>query len=173
MSNYAQSTFFANKDNLATGNPSKKILGSDVDVEFGAISTAISSKLDTPPIPSSTKMVFIENAAPSGWTLASISDDSVLLLENTAAQGGATGGSWTITGFTIPAHNHNANASSIAASNNTVFGTQNPGNVTTFVADTHTHPAPNVSVANANLTVAQNNNSWRPKYTKAIVCSKN
>jgi len=48
MSNYTQSTDFSAKDALATGDPSKLILGADVDTEFGLIATAITSKLDTP-----------------------------------------------------------------------------------------------------------------------------
>ena len=47
MSNYTQSTFFVNKDNLPTGNTNKKILGSEVDTELSAISVAIATKLDS------------------------------------------------------------------------------------------------------------------------------
>jgi len=46
VSDYTQSTFFAPKDLLATGNPNKIIYGSDVDAEFSAISTAIGTKAD-------------------------------------------------------------------------------------------------------------------------------
>lgn len=46
MSNYSQSTFFAPKDNLTTGNPNKIIYGSDIDAELSAISTAIATKAD-------------------------------------------------------------------------------------------------------------------------------
>lgn len=46
MSNYTQVTFFAPKDALITGNPSKLIKGSEVDPEFLAISTAVATKLD-------------------------------------------------------------------------------------------------------------------------------
>ena len=47
MSNYTKTTDFATKDSLATGNPSKLILGTLLDNEFAAIATAISSKLDS------------------------------------------------------------------------------------------------------------------------------
>jgi hypothetical protein len=46
VSDYTQSTFFAPKDLLATGNPNKIIYGSDVDAELSAISTAIATKAD-------------------------------------------------------------------------------------------------------------------------------
>jgi hypothetical protein len=47
MSNYSQTTFFTPKDSLPLGNPSKVIYGAAYDVEFGNISTAIASKIDS------------------------------------------------------------------------------------------------------------------------------
>lgn len=46
MSNYVKTTNFAVKDSLATGNPSKKVKGTEIDAEFVAIASAISSKAD-------------------------------------------------------------------------------------------------------------------------------
>lgn len=46
MSNYVKSTNFAVKDALLTGNPSKLVKGSEVDVEFNNIAAAVSSKPD-------------------------------------------------------------------------------------------------------------------------------
>lgn len=47
MSNYSQTTFFGPKDALTLGDPNKFIKGTQVDVELGAISTAIASKFDS------------------------------------------------------------------------------------------------------------------------------
>lgn len=47
MSDYTQITLFTPKDALATGNPAKKIKGSEFDPEFSAISTAVASKYDS------------------------------------------------------------------------------------------------------------------------------
>jgi hypothetical protein len=47
MSDYAQITDFSAKDALASGDPEKLILGSDVDDELAAISTAVASKYDS------------------------------------------------------------------------------------------------------------------------------
>lgn len=47
MSNYTKATNFATKDTLETGNPSKIIKGTEIDTEFNAISSAVSSKADT------------------------------------------------------------------------------------------------------------------------------
>lgn len=52
MSDYTQSTFFAPKDSLASGNPDKVILGAELDPELSAISTAIASKYDSTDIAS-------------------------------------------------------------------------------------------------------------------------
>ena len=43
MADYTQATDFSAKDALASDNPAKKILGSDVDEELALISTAIAS----------------------------------------------------------------------------------------------------------------------------------
>ena len=47
MANYVKATNFYTKDALSTGNPAKIIKGAEIDDEFNAISTAISSKADT------------------------------------------------------------------------------------------------------------------------------
>lgn len=47
MADYTQVTFFAPKDELSTGNPSKLIKGSEVDPELAAIAEAIASKYDS------------------------------------------------------------------------------------------------------------------------------
>lgn len=47
MSNYTRATNFTAKDALASGNPSKIILGSEHDAEYDAIATAIATKHDT------------------------------------------------------------------------------------------------------------------------------
>ena len=46
MSNYTKSTNFATKDTLPTGNAGKIVKGTEIDTEFNAIATAISSKAD-------------------------------------------------------------------------------------------------------------------------------
>lgn len=46
MANYVKATNFATKDSLASGNPSKLVKGTEIDVEFNAIASAIASKPD-------------------------------------------------------------------------------------------------------------------------------
>jgi hypothetical protein len=47
MSNYTKATNFASKDTLPTGNSGKIVKGTEIDDEFNAIASAISSKADT------------------------------------------------------------------------------------------------------------------------------
>jgi hypothetical protein len=47
VSQYTKATNFASKDALSTGNPSKVIKGTEIDAEFTAIASAISSKADS------------------------------------------------------------------------------------------------------------------------------
>lgn len=70
MSNYTRSTNFTAKDALASGNPSKIILGSEHDAEYDAIATAISSKVDNigtqsaeTSIDNADSLVFYDNSA--------------------------------------------------------------------------------------------------------------
>lgn len=47
MTSYVKSTNFASKDSLASGNPLKIIKGTEFDIEFNNIATAINTKADT------------------------------------------------------------------------------------------------------------------------------
>lgn len=46
MTDYVKSTNFASKDSLASGNPLKIVKGTEIDIEFNNIATAITSKAD-------------------------------------------------------------------------------------------------------------------------------
>ena len=47
MSNYVQSTNFATKDALASGNPLKIVKGTEINTEFVNIAVAVATKVDT------------------------------------------------------------------------------------------------------------------------------
>jgi hypothetical protein len=47
MSNYVKSTNFAVKDTLNTGDPAKLVKGAEINTEFDAIATAVSTKADS------------------------------------------------------------------------------------------------------------------------------
>ena len=47
MANYVKATNFLVKDSLVSGDPAKLIKGTEIDTEFNAIATSVSSKADT------------------------------------------------------------------------------------------------------------------------------
>lgn len=61
MSDYTQITFFAPKDALPSGNPSKLIKGVEVDPELSAIAAAIASKYDGTDIASDAEAAALSN----------------------------------------------------------------------------------------------------------------
>jgi hypothetical protein len=57
VSNYTQSVSFTTKDGLSSGDPAKLIKGADFDTEFGAIATAVATKLDSSGLSSNAGML--------------------------------------------------------------------------------------------------------------------
>ena len=129
---------------------------------------------------SGTKMLFKQNSAPTGWTFVAEDDDSVLINDSTEANGGTTGGSWTISDITsaeipehiltiseMPAHTHQFNKSSATGSS---YRMRDDASVSSGTADTlstggggpHTHDAPAIT----------HTPGWRPAYVKVITCTK-
>jgi hypothetical protein len=108
MANYTKATNFTAKDGLPTGNPSKIVKGSEIDIEFTAISSAIASKADinsptltgTPAAPTATVGSNTTQIANTAFVKAEI---TALGLGNMSTQNKTavdiTGG--TITGVTI------------------------------------------------------------------------
>lgn len=64
MSNYTKATNFSVKDSLSSGDPAKLVKGTEIDTEFTAIASAISSKAD------SNNPTFTGTAAFTGTTTA-------------------------------------------------------------------------------------------------------
>lgn len=165
MANYTRVENFTVKDSLDTGDPEKIITGADVDSEFNAIATAIGTKQDSPgSIPAGTKMLFIEDAAPSGWTLVTTYDDVVPLIQDSAATV-SSAGNWTVgnTELTLnsPNHSHNHNhthniPNHTHSDGNLATGTSNVNGNFDDSADT---PEP---VALPNHTHAINGNTGNP-----------
>jgi hypothetical protein len=69
MSNYTQTTNFATKDALASGNPLKVVKGTEINVEFGNIATAVATKADSAS-PTFTGTVTIPILSYAGTTLS-------------------------------------------------------------------------------------------------------
>lgn len=117
-------------------------------------------------IPKNTKMLFIDTAAPPGWAFDNTYADRVLRCASTAGGGGGTGGSWTISGLTMP-HTHPVNITSGVASAGTVICVGGGGNA---VTPDHTHNVVGNTSA-ASTSSVTHTPGWRPSYVDSIVCS--
>jgi hypothetical protein len=91
MTNYVQITSFSPKDSLLTGEPNKKILGSQLDAEFSALATAVASKLETVSQSSVTAhqaaLSIAETQIPDGSILARVGSNETVT------------GTWTFSTF--------------------------------------------------------------------------
>ena len=126
-------------------------------------------------IPAGTVMLFLQAAAPTGWTQVTAYNDKVLRLVNDNS-GAAVGGSWTITGITggshaltiaeLAAHTHTVSLvlASGGAGGNPSGGTWHSSTVTSSSQGSgtaHDHGA------------STSDGTWRPAYQNIIACSKN
>ena len=94
MSDYTRTQNFTAKDSLDTGDPEKVITGADMDGELNAIATAIATKEDEGLIPSGTVMLFVQTAAPTGFTKSTTHNDKALRVVSGSV---GTGGSVAFT----------------------------------------------------------------------------
>lgn len=154
MSNYVKATNFTAKDSLPSGNAGKIIKGTELDTEYTAIASAISSKADlnspaltgTPTAPTAsagtnttqiaTTAFVIANAIPSGlismWSGSIASIPSGWVLCN-----GSNGTPDLRNRFVIGAHSDSVGVaySTVTGSNTQTGGTKDAINVS------HTHTA--------------------------------
>lgn len=169
---------------LTAGTAANNAVQLDGSARLPAVDGSQLTGLPGGPIPAGTKMLFLQAAAPTGWTQDVTHNDRVLRIVNTA--GGGTGGSWTITGLTASAtaiteaqlasHIHGlyfgttlvgppdmgeTPIDAITDITGTFNGAYNAVATESNGADqTHTHT---ISAGSA----------WRPAYADAIVCTKN
>ena len=129
MSNYTKATNFATKDTLPTGNASKIVKGTELDDEFNAISSAISSKADTsspaftgtPTAPTASVGVNTTQLATTAFVKASTDSLSLGTIATQNANAVAiTGGS--VTGITDLAVADGGTGVSTIAANAVVLG---------------------------------------------------
>lgn len=75
MSSYTKATNFASKDALVSGNPLKIVKGTEIDIEFNAIASAVNSKIEgyntaltgTPTAPTAASTVFTTQLATTAF----------------------------------------------------------------------------------------------------------
>ncbi len=99
MSNYTKSVNFAVKDALSTGDPDKKIKGTEIDTEYNNIATAVNSKANTAsPALTGTPTAPTATAGTATTQLATTAFTNTALLN---AVGSTSASSVVITGGTI------------------------------------------------------------------------
>ena len=76
MSNYTQTTNFATKDALASGNPLKIVKGTEINTEFANIATAVATKADTAS-PTFTGTVTIPTLAATTISATTVSSNPI------------------------------------------------------------------------------------------------
>lgn len=109
MSDYNKATNFAVKDGYTTGNPNKAVKGTELDDEFNAISSAISSKADiasptftgTPAAPTASAGTNTTQIANTAFVTDAISDNNTTERAATATLTNKTLTSPVISGGTI------------------------------------------------------------------------
>lgn len=130
MSDYAKSTNFTTKDTLPTGNSGKIVKGTELDIEFTNIASAVTSKANsdsptftgTPSVPTATTGTNTTQVASTAFVKNSI--DALGTIGTMAAQAASsvaiTGG--TITGITDLAVADGGTGSSTLAANAVLLG---------------------------------------------------
>jgi len=114
MSNYTKATNFATKDTLPSGDSGKIVKGTEIDSEFNAIASAISSKADTAS-PSFTGSPVTPTAASGSNTTqiantAFVKTEIVIERSETTTLTNKTLTSPTITGATLTSSTVNGNS---------------------------------------------------------------
>lgn len=126
MSNYTKSTNFTAKDTLPSGDSGKIVKGTEIDTEFAAVASAISSKADinsptftgTPLAPTASAgtnttqiatTAFVQNVAGALGTISSQDADDVAITGGSIS--GVTMSSATLTSSTVNSVTVGSNAS--------------------------------------------------------------
>lgn len=131
-------------------------------------------------LPKNTKMLFINNAAPAGWTFDATHADRVIRCAASAGAGGGTGGSWTISGISV--NNHTLTTAQIPPHSH-IIDTEasqpanfNPGAALSPIGSSALGTSFLASRVDGGSGGAHNHgltigNAWRPSYVDAIVCT--
>jgi hypothetical protein len=131
-------------------------------------------------IPVGSKMLFIQNTVPTGWTLDVAANDRVIRVVNVAASGGAVAGSWTISGISgdghqlsieeMPQHDHLLRYSGDPSPGAGTFQVSLLRNATTPL--TSLNPIEDTGGGEAHGHTISSDGVWRPSYINAIICIK-
>jgi hypothetical protein len=131
-------------------------------------------------IPTGSKMLFIQDTVPTGWTLDVTANDKVIRVVTDAVDGALTGGSWTISGIAgashtldvtqIPAHDHNLRFSGNASPGSGTYQCQKLRN--NVDPETSFNPILDTGGGLGHSHGVSSDGTWRPSYINAIICIK-
>lgn len=123
-------------------------------------------------IPAGSKMLFLQAAAPSGWTQDTSLNDKVLRV--VSGEGAGTGGDWTmealltaghvLTEAELPAHTHPYLKPASSSGYQTA-----PGSANCVASSGTTDPT---GSDEAHTHAMDNAGDWRPAYVDVIACTK-
>lgn len=146
-----------------------------------ACATGTTNKVDA--FASGTRMLFIQSAAPLGWTVDATMNDRVIRVNSAA--GNSVGGSWAISGLTTGDLNHNhymdhthgAGSYYVVDPDNyggVQGGTGNdaPG-VRAVQGNSAGASIPYTSASGSLVAGVNSNSGWRPSYVDSLICTKN
>jgi hypothetical protein len=155
-----------------------------LDGVTGNIQTQINNLAANLYAPVNTVMLFIQSAAPSGWSLVNSYADRVLRVIGSGGTGGSTGGSWTISGLQADAYALEEWESGVNSHYHVQPGLQYVGSGGSYqitpnangnfhYSTTYTTGQPaNKQAATAHQHGVTHTPGWRPAYVDAIPCKK-
>lgn len=124
---------------------------------------------NVPDYETGTTTLYLNAAAPTGWTFLATLADRVVMLATAESLGSATGGTWTLAGLQSVPHDH-TNLLTVGALTHTAQLNVGTG-VFSFLGSTHTHALSGGFVTATSLNVFSDG-TWRPLYVDAIPCRK-
>jgi hypothetical protein len=144
-------------------------------------------------VPSGSRMIFVQDTVPTGWTLDASINDAVVRIVDNAAAGNVQSGTWVITGIVdspvtleadqVPLHRHKLSGQGGEGDTNRVLNTNGPDTSdVAAVGDCDPAESPfgvGVNTGDDNATTSTNDahqhgvtqdGTWRPFNITAIVC---
>ena len=130
-----------------------------------------------------TKTFFVQASAPLGWTqVTSVNDRVIRVVNGTDSTGGATGGSWNITGLSSPPHLHTMPHTHIIDGHTHGVNQDAPNygggdqlfitRVTGVNATQLTTNSQNTNESQVTTALINSDGMWRPSYLDIILAQK-
>lgn len=130
-------------------------------------------------IPSGSKMLFIQDTVPTGWTLDVTANDRVIRVTAILGEGGDAAGSWTITDLVadphmlsveeMPSHDHDIHGGK-SGDNSPEYNFNGPDGSNNPADSNSGRPTELAGEGEAHAHTVSSGGLWRPSYINAIIC---